>query len=472
MTTRQASPTKPSTPRLSEAARHLILPKGIVSTSWPSVREQCLRMKITFDPWQDGAGSAILGKKADGLYAADAVVISIPRQVGKTFLVGAIVLALAILNPRTQVLWSAHRYPTAEDAFNDMKALCERPSIAKYVSKIYDSTGKQRVVLKNGSRIYFGARERGWGRGFKRIAILVFDEGQILTERAVDDMIPATNRHPNPLIFYMGTPPKPSDPSEHFTRMRQEAIDGESEDVFYLEFGADPDADPKDRDQWAKANPSYPHHTTSRAMLRMLKNLGLASFLREGLGIWDGTVSAGAFSSGAWSRCATKKKPRDPAGLGIAADLDQTWLSLGAAGVGDRPHLGPRLRKRFDTERQQFVDEVAELAARWDIPVVIDKKGPAAPIIPDLEDAGVNLTVVGLDEKIQADADLRDAVETKRVCHANYPVLNDAVDSAAWRKIGDRRAFGRKEGDISMLEAVAFALYGAAADYDAMDSIL
>lgn len=458
MPTAQASRTKPSTPRLSEAARHLVLPQGITTTAWPSVRDQCLRMKIVFDPWQDGAGSAILGKKADGLYAADAVVISIPRQVGKTFLVGAIVLALAILNPRTQVLWSAHRYPTAEDAFNDMKALCEKPGVAKYVAKVYDSTGKQRVVFKNGSRIYFGARERGWGRGFKRVAVLVFDEAQILTERAVDDMIPSTNRHPNPLIFYMGTPPKPSDPSEHFTRMREDALAGDSTDVFFLEFGANPDADPRDREQWAKANPSYPHHTTARAMLRMLKNLGLASFLREGLGIWDGTVSAGVFSSGAWARAATTEAPGSPAAFGISADLDQTWLTLGCVSDDDPRHVAATLRCRFDVERAHFVSEVKRLAG--DLPVALDKKGPAAPLIDDLRAADVHLVLMGLDDLVQASADIRDAVETRQLRHSNYPELNAAVDAATWRQIGEgARAFGRKSGDIAMLEAASLALH-------------
>jgi hypothetical protein len=39
----------------------------------------------------------MLGKGADGLYAADAVVLSIPRQVGKTYLIGWIVFALCLI---------------------------------------------------------------------------------------------------------------------------------------------------------------------------------------------------------------------------------------------------------------------------------------------------------------------------------------------------------------------------------------
>ena len=87
------------------------------------MRETCLRVGITFDPWQDGAGKAILGKRKDHLYSAEAVVMSIPRQVGTTFLIGAIIFALCLANPDTLVLWTAHRVPTAAETFGSMKTL-------------------------------------------------------------------------------------------------------------------------------------------------------------------------------------------------------------------------------------------------------------------------------------------------------------------------------------------------------------
>lgn len=448
----------------------MVLPKDIASTGWPSAQATCVRLKITFDAWQDGAGTAILGKRKDGLYAADAVVLSIPRQVGKTFLIGSIIFALCISQPKTLALWTAHRYVTAEDTFNDLKAMAEKPEMAPHVRKIYDSAGKQRIIFVNGSRIMFGARERGFGRGFKRVGILVFDEAQILTENAVDDMVPATNRHPNPLIFYMGTPPKPSDPSDHFMRLRQEAIDGESDDTLYIEMSADENADPLDREQWAKANPSYPHHTTARAMMRMKKNLGLESFIREALGRWDAAASLGVFDLGAWARIGPSKDQRieapAPEALGIAADLDQVWLSLGATGTshrgdrGDKKHLGSVLRVRDDTGRKTFVAEVARIQQERSCVVAIDAKGPASYLIPDLEAAGVTLTRASLDDYVQACADLRALVNAGDAEHDRYDDLNDAVDAAGWRKVGDRRVFSRKSGDISMLEAVALALWG------------
>jgi hypothetical protein len=472
-----------STPTLSEAARHVVLPRNIATTGWPSVRETCHRSGITFDPWQDGAGKAILGKRKDHLYAAEAVILSIPRQVGKTFLIGAVIFALCLAEPGTLVLWTAHRYPTANETFQSMKTMVEQPKLRPHIVSATNPGGNGVIRFRNGSRILFGARERGFGRGFQRVAIIVFDEGQILTQAALDDMIPATNTHPNPLVFFIGTPPKPTDPADVFMNMRHEALSGEATDYLYIEFSADEDADPNDREQWAKANPSYPHRTSIRAMLRMKRLLGLESFLREGLGIWDRVGGLGVFTAGAWSRCFIGNdaagNPRDPDGeplaLGIASDLDQTWLTLGVDGGNDgKHHLGSSLRSRADVDAPAFIAEVKRAQEKYGVPVGIDKKGPASFLIPALEEAGVELTKLELDDFIQACSNLRTAVEQGTVTHGDYDDLNAAVDAAGWRKVAERgRAFARKSGDISALEAVAVAHWVATAApiYDVLDSV-
>lgn len=444
------------------------------------MRATCLQVGITFDPWQEGAGTAILGKTVDRLYAADAVVFSIPRQVGKTFLIGAIIFALCLQTSKTLVLWTAHRYVTAADTFNDLKALAERRKLKPHIKRITTATGNQAIEFNNGSKILFGARERGFGRGFKKVAIIVFDEAQILTENAIDDMVPSTNRHPNPLIIYIGTPPKPSDPGAVFTNLREEALSGETDTTLYIEMSADKDADPNDREQWRKANPSYPRHTSTRAMLRMKKNLTPQSFLLEALGIWNGTATVGVFNAGAWGRTAKAGPAPAPAALGIAADADQVWLSLGAAGAvtrDKRQHVGAVLRVRADqphlvdgqqvfgengelvTERAFFISEVKRIQTEHRCVIGIDAKGPASDLIPDLEAAGVDLIRLGLDDVVQAAADITTAVNTETIEHGHYEELDDAVDAAQWKKSGDRRVLARRNGDISMLEAVTFAAW-------------
>jgi hypothetical protein len=197
----------PQGPKLSEVARHVIRPAGIVGTAWPRVRDTCRNIGWLFDRWQDGLGRLILALDGTGLYAADTSAISIPRQVGKTYLVGCIVFALALLTPRLTVIWTAHRTKTAEETFDSFKAMCENnPLVKPLVKRISESRGDKGVYLTNGSRILFGAREHGFGLGFAGVGVLVLDEAQRLTNQAMDDLIPTMNTVENPLVLMTRTP--------------------------------------------------------------------------------------------------------------------------------------------------------------------------------------------------------------------------------------------------------------------------
>lgn len=244
-----------------------------MKTAWPAIRDTCNAIGWTFDRWQDGLGRLITALDGTGLYAADTSVISIPRQVGKTYLIGCIVFALALLTPGLTVIWTAHRTKTAKETFASMRAMCENPLVKRHLlphgKGIVLARGDEGIYLKNGSRIMFGARENGFGLGFAKVGVLVLDEAQRLTSKAMDDLIPTMNTVENPLVLLTGTPPRPTDAGEVFTMLRQDALDGESEGTLYVEFSADKGANPDDRAQLRKANPSYPHRTSERAIRRM-----------------------------------------------------------------------------------------------------------------------------------------------------------------------------------------------------------
>src|SRR5699024_6994494 len=117
------------------------------------------------------------------------------------------------------------------------------------------------------------ARERGFGRGVPGVDVIVSDEAQIMSEKALDAQLAAMNTSQFGLAIFVGTPPRPDDPSEAFTRMRSEAWSGTLRDAVWIELGADDDADPNDRNQWARANPSYPHRTPAESILRLQRKL-------------------------------------------------------------------------------------------------------------------------------------------------------------------------------------------------------
>lgn len=465
--------TAPSTPRLSEVARHVVIPDGIVTTAWPRVVAKCRDLGVEFDTWQHGIGSAALGKRADGKYAATVggVVLSIPRQVGKTFLVGMIVIALCLLFPGLTVLWSAHRTRTATKTFQTMKGMTSRAKVKPFMLEPRNTNGEQEIRFRNGSRIMFGAREQGFGRGFDEVDIEVFDEAQILTEKALEDMVPATNQsrqEAGALLFFMGTPPRPSDPGEEFSNRRKAALSGESTDMMFVELSADQDADPDDREQWAKANPSFPVHTPVESMQRMRAQLtDPESFRREGLGIWS-DAEGGLFNLSTWRRrCVAETTPGPRVAFGAHVTPDRNFAAVAVGSMrrdgvlhlelvehqGGVAWLAPWLKAKA-REHSAFATVVAGASA-------------AGALAPDLE--GVRgFKALGVPDVKKACGGLLDLVSAGRVAvrltdARLNTALDDAVAAAARssEKSGEWVFTAAVDVDLSPLYAIALAAHAA-----------
>ena len=221
--------TKPARRKLSDVARHLSVPEGIVTSEWPAVHKTCReKLGITFDDWQEDIGRLILTKRADGTLTTtiDGVGMSLPRQVGKTYLLAAMAFALCVNRPGLLVIWSAHHARTHAETFLSMQGFAKRAKVAPFVRQVFTGSGAEEIRFHNGSRILFGARERGFGRGIPGVDILILDEAQILSDKAMSNMLATLNTSRFGMHLYIGTPPKPEDMSEAFTRMRREALAG------------------------------------------------------------------------------------------------------------------------------------------------------------------------------------------------------------------------------------------------------
>ena len=456
---------------LSDLARHVILPSGIVSTGWPAVRDTCLGWGVAFDEWQDGLGRSILAKREDGQYAAGigGVMMSICRQVGKTFTVGMMIMALCILFPGLKVVWTAHRTRTSDETFKSFQGMAKRKKLAPHILIVRRANGQQEIEFVNGSRIMFGARESGFGRGFDEVDVLVFDEAQILTQKALDDMVPATNVSANPLILYMGTPPKPSDPSEVFSSRRRDALAGMSEDALFVEFSADPDADVEDRAQWRKGNPSYLSRTPESAMLRMKVNLGNESFRREGMGIWDDGASLEA-SAIDWAKWFALEAPAPADGrlaYAVKFSADGSRVGIGAAVQPENgvPHIELVKVADMAAGTSWLVDW---LSVRWRTcsRITIDGAAGAGALVNALRKAKVPERVLHtptVGEVIEAHSMIAEAIRAGTLSHFPEKNLDDAVRGAGKRPIGRTGGWGwaplSPDVDVTPLDVVTLALH-------------
>lgn len=472
-----------STPRLSEAARHLVIPDGIVRTNWPVVQRRLKTVGIEFDPWQQGVASIALGCRKDGKYAATVggVTMSVPRQVGKTFSIGNLIIGLCLEFPRLKAVWTSHHGRTTANTFQSMQGMVRRKAIAPLLAPdrsngVRTTNGEQEIRFRNGSVIMFGAREHGFGRGMDGIDALVFDEAQMLGLKALEDMVPATNqaRHKHgALVFFMGTPPRPVDDGEVFTSKRERALSGESKNLAYIEFSADEDAPSGklDFDQVAKANPSFPHRTPVEAVQRMFELIpDEESWVREALGVWP-KVSRHqvVVASARWHELKIPDLESGGKELGepacLAMDMSHGLdISVAAGWTLDehRRHVEEVWR---GNSAPAVADWIADRAGRR-IPILVDGMSPASSLVPELRARGAKVRITTAADMARACLLFEQGVTAGWLSHCGQDSVTEALMGARKRPIRDAGGWGwdRRDAESSIYPIVAatLALYGAA----------
>jgi hypothetical protein len=353
-----------------------------------------------------------------------------------------------------------------------MQKFVKRAAIAPHVLKVVLGSGEEEIQFINGSRILFGARERGFGRGFDEVDVVVYDEGQILNENALDDMIPAMNQsrqESGALLLFLGTPPKPTDSGEVFQRMRAEALSGEDSDTGWVEFGADPDFKPtplpaplteSDWRQVGKANPSYPDETPREAILRMRKKLGHDSFRREGLGIWD-VDAALRFGIPQWDATAQDVRPDGPPMFFVTMAKQMASATIAVAALYEGV---PHVELADHRPGTAWVsDRIVELNVNHPgAKFAAFAAGPAKAWVPILAESGIELNLLTSTEAAAAYAHVKKLAETLAFTHSPDELVADSLAGCEWKEAeggGTTLDWRKSSGDVSPFAAEAGALW-------------
>lgn len=475
-----STPTR-SDRKLSEVARHLVVPAGIETSQFPRVYHRLQDVGVSFDRWQQGFGQVALGCRASGKYAATigGVVASWPRQVGKTYTVGNMLIGLCLEHPGLRAIWTSHHNRTTTNTFRSMQGMVRRKKIWPHVAAngIRTANGEQEIRFANGSIIMFGAREQGFGRGMDAIDVLVFDEAQILGLKALEDMVPATNAAANPhggLVLFIGTPPRPNDDGEAFTAKRSRALDGQTADQVYCEISAEPDTDPDDQSKFGTFNPSYPHRTPLESMLRMRENIpDDDAWRREAMGIWpEVSRHEPIVKAGVWKLLAATGPDSSAAPNALGVDMSHGGdLSVGGCWIRD---TSAHIEEVWSGSNLAAAIDFIVRAAGRRIEVVIDDVSPAAQLIPELKARGVRVRRTGPRDMSKAcgllvsRATAEPDGEAKALTHGDQSSVTNALAGAVKRAIGDAGGWGydRRDASVSIypIVAVTLALLGATAD--------
>jgi hypothetical protein len=443
-----------------------LLPADRVRNAADDVIDLAASAGLDLFPWQrrvlQGAMWVTDERTNDGAlrHSAREVACLVGRQNGKGSVLEARQLGgLFLLNERLQI-HTAHEFKTCYEHFRRVVDLIESAPHLRAQLKprtgIRTGAGDQAIELKNGNRIRFLARSRSSGRGFSA-DVIYLDEAFLLDEATMGALLPTLSARPNPQIWYTSSAAHHDSVVLH--RLTQRAQAGDDQRLFYIEWRADEDADPRDPAQWLKANPSVGYRISLDDIDAEQRSLAPEEFARERLGIAeapDGGQSALAVEQ--WLELTdTGSSVASALAIGLDVSPDRKWSTFGCA--------GRRFDELFHVETIDrrpgtgwVVARAVDLVERHRVPIIIDPASPAGALKSQLVEAGVDLVEIGVRDLVNACGMFEDAVMSRTLRHIGQRSLHEAIVGASRRRIGDSWAWNRLSSQVDITPLVACTL--------------
>lgn len=437
------------------------------------------------DEEQELAVDAMLSYGPRGRWAAFESAVVEARQNGKT---GGVLLPVVLFDlfllPPDRIVWTAHLFRTARDAFNDFVGIIEATSeLSRRVKKITYANGEESVELNSGAKLEFLARSKGGGRGLggKR---LIMDEALYLPAESMGALIPtlaARSVTGDPQLNYGSSAGVLA--SDHLRSLRDRGRKGGDPSLVWVEWcGPGGWDDPgcaegpecphtvgtegcslDDETLWPLANPALGRRITYEYIRSERRALPPEEFGRERMGWFTEPAGVGAVPLEAWTDCADEESK--PAGRPVFM-IDASPGSRSAAIVAAmyRPDGFPHLEVVAHGPGTDWVAaRCAALTRHKPLDWVIDPGGPAGALLADLLAVGIEPRQMSARDLGQACEAFAAAVTGKALRHLDDPVLARAIVGAGRRDIGDGLwAWSRRksETDISPLVAATGAHWG------------
>lgn len=425
--------------------------------------------------------------------AAFEVGIVCSRQNLKTGLFKMAALGWLYLLDIPLVVWSAHEFATAKEAFLDMSVLVQSsPVFERRLAAIYRGSGAEAIELVGGQRLIFRARTKGGGRGLTAPRV-VLDEAFALQPEHMGALLPTLSAVPDPQVVYGSSAGLASSGVLRGVRDRGRAGLGR---LAYLEWCDDlpgecglgqvcdhrltaPGCRLDDETRWARANPALGHRITVQHVRAEREAMPPAEFARERLGWWDEPDQVGEELLAAWLDCLDLDS--EPQGqpvfcLDVSPNSKSAAVLAGMRRADGAGHLEVAAHKpgtswvaAWATDRQ-----AKHNPAGW----VADPTGPAGGLLEKknlpgpggkatetyvIKGTDIQITELSGREYAQACEAFTVAVTDRTVWHMGDQRLQAALVGAGRRLSGDGLwTWSRRtsEVDICPLVAATGALWG------------
>lgn len=420
-------------------------------------------------PWQAHVADVALEVDRDGRFAYQLVLVTVPRQSGKTTLFGAVLDHRALVVPRGRAWFTQQSQKDAVDwMLNEHWPLLV--PFANAVS-LRRQTGSEHIRWRLSGGLVRPFPPTPAGLHSKTSDLVVVDEAwafDFVRGQQLDQaIVPTQATRPNAQVWKVSTA---GDASSLWwlgavEAGRAAAGAGRRDGVAYFEWSCPDDLDPTAPESWPQYHPAYGRTIGPEAMAAALEMLGPDEFARAYGNRWVSTT-ARVIPLAAWRAAADPDAPMPERGrlaLGFDVAVDRSDAAIAAAWRDDTGVAHVEIADRRDGVGWVRA-RTGELVDRWQPRATgYDYAGPALDVADQLDRDGVALDGIKAKEYAAACAGFLQAVvaDPPTVRVRPNPDLDAAAGAAVMRTLGDAWAWGRRQSTVSIstLTAATVALW-------------
>lgn len=423
--------------------------------------------------WQRSVADVAMEVVDDaGRFAYRNVILTIPRQNGKTTLLLAMVVARALLAPGTRMVYCAQSALDAKKKWREdwVPALDDSP--LKDLVKVRWAPGDEGMTFFNGSRISIVASTEKAGHGITKLDIAIVDEAFAYRDGRLEQALrPAMLVQPNAQLWIVSTAGTPSQSPYLWAKVtggRQFVEEDRRSGTCYFEWSATDDADAGDPATWRACMPALGRTITEETIATdfesMAKEGKLSEFQRAYLNRWVLAMGDPIVPLDHWQSLSRSDAPRPPwVVLGLSVAPEDASASVVACGE-DLTGLQSTVVEHGDgvdwllPSTDDPVGALGRLMERYDNPPVVVDEKRCGHLLPEIERTCPRVVALKASEIPQACAWWLRMVKESHLTHCGEPELTVALAGAG--RSGGRSwqwAPEKSGADISPLEAQTLA---------------
>lgn len=428
----------------------------------------------TAQEWQSLLLYDILAANEEGLWTHTKWGYSIPRRNGKNEIVA--IREFYGLVHGEKILHTAHRTTTSSSASKRLAAFLNDAGYTEVIrvkkgqkyEKSYTYSkqfGLERITIldEGGGSCDFRTRSSkgGLGEGFD---LLVIDEAQEYQDDQESALKYVVTDSKNPQTIFCGTPPTPVSSGTVFTKLRNAALAGETENTGWAEWSVEEQSNIRDKELWYETNPSLGTVFTERSVTDEI-GPDAVDFNVQRLGLWIRYNQKSAISKAEWNELCVNALPKFKGklfvGIKFGRNGENAAMSVAVKTVDDKIFIeGIDCRPMRDG-----VEWIIDYLLSFDYEkVVIDGINGQKILEAQMKEYGLKKEILPkVIEVIEANAMFEQGLFKQNICHAGQKSMIQAASNCEKRGIGTNGGFGyraiKEEVELAILDSAILAYW-------------